>query len=132
MIQLASANQGGNWTVSFNNWFRGKTFTLTDYQMPGSSYLNINLTPHTHPDFNYHIEVHDPDFYFPTEKELTIPSAKVDLDAFVGSGVWANINTIYLEYLDRSGGEGGACVESEGYSFTSCVEVNPVISFISH
>lgn len=95
---------------------------MTDYQMPRSTYFNITLTPQV--DFHYQLEIYDPNFYFPTEKELTIPSAKVDLEAVDGKGVWANINTVYMEYLDRTSEQGTNCVGSQDYSFTSCVEVS--------
>ena len=121
LIQSPNSSHEARWTTSFNNWFMGKTFTMTDYQMPRSTYFNITLTPQ--PDFHYQLEIYDPNFYFPTEKELTIPSAKVNLEAEDGKGVWANINTVYMEYLDRTREQGPNCVGSQDYSFTSCVEV---------
>ena len=64
------------------------------------------------------IEIFDPDFYFDTEKFMTIP--KYRLMVKPKTVVQIDLKAEYYEMLDRPSKR---CNDSAEYSFTKCVQV---------
>ena len=102
------------WDFEFDErWWLGKKYILKKYKLLFEKALYIPFK-----NKKMWIEIFDPEFYFDTDKFMTIPKTKF----VVEPETWVSIN-LKAEYYEMLNRPTKQCNGSTDYSFTKCVKV---------